>query len=281
MASALSTPPASASCKQYAHSTMEVIPVKKRKQRRAKRKWRSSGDDKSSSSGSEKLVHTEDDIERTVKGKINPTRQTNCTYRSTDIQYRNTEYVDSREWLSEIVCTKQKRSHSKENMRYKSPSQVESCSHIVMGKIRKAPSVFELDVLSRSAGRITSNMLQTEEMMPDLDNGKIESELLIKKEDESDVSREMFLDAELIIGQGIPSSYFTTADNIKDVLSNPLLLSSSKKANSDDSSRSTSDMIYNNKNTNDIYQTSQESFNDEPQNKKNLNSVDNNFGIYS
>ena len=71
---------------------------------------------------------------------------------------------------------------------------------------------------------------------------------------------------DLIIGQGSPSSYFTAADSFNDVLNNPLLPSSSKKANSDNNSRPTSE----NKSTRDIYQTPEESFNDESQNNKNL-----------
>jgi hypothetical protein len=238
MASTLSIAPASISWKQYAHSTVEGSSVRKRKHRRAKRKWRSSGDNTSSSSRSEKLDQIEDD----VKEKTTPTRQKNCTYKSTDFEHGDSGNVDSREYLSEKVCTKQKRSHSKENMRYKSTSQVETCSHIVIRKIRKAPSVFELDTLSGSPERITSTLFHTEEIMPHMKNGDIDSDQPIKKEGESDnVSRELFLDADLIIGQGSrPSLYFTTPENFNDY---PLVTSSSKQPSSDDFSRSKSDNI--------------------------------------
>ena len=147
---------------QQFYSTVDVPTDQRRKKRRDKRKWRSSGESysKYSSNSSpdqdiEKIIGRDPEI----RDSINSALQKNCTYNSNSDVSKQPKSNKGKRFLSaKFSSTKKTTLHLRNsNSVYKSTSQITTCSPLSTKHSQKASSAMELDLLSRKQFRSVLN----------------------------------------------------------------------------------------------------------------------------
>ena len=262
---------------QQFYSTVDVPADAKRKRRRAKREWKSTGENSSKSSSDcspEKELSVKTDRGQEMRKSAKFALQKNCTYESGSDKSKSMKTTKGRRYVSEKLSSVKKTTLNvkKPHVLYKSTSQITTWSPLSNNNSHKASSAMELDLLTRKQFRSTPYSPQTVEVSSRWKEECMSREFICPGADnieEDDISRDFFINGELIemgeiqtSGHESPSSYYTGTDNepMKNVLCHPLLpsLSSSlKKINKCDKYRSGEDLNshIDKQSGNDIFQT--------------------------
>ena len=233
---------------QKFYSIVDVPTDQRRKKRKDKRKWRSSGESNSKYSSNsspdrdiEKIVGRDQEI----RNSMNLALQKNCTYNSNlDVSKCSKSNKGKRFLSAKFSSTKKTTLHLKKNNSvYKSTSQITTCSPLSTKHSQKASSAMELDLLSRkqfrsvlnhstkpnttvkASSRLNDECFCREFICPTTENEVDQTSLL--NEEHNDI------DNEQTSGRESSLSYYTgmNEEPVKNVIFHPLLpsLSSSLK----------------------------------------------------